>query len=146
MTAVRFTVPGEPIPQGSLKAFVVGRRAHLTSDNPRTKAWRLRVAAFARAAHTGEPWDGPVKVRLVFTMPRPRGHYGTGRNAETVKASAPLWPSVRPDLDKCCRAIFDALSGVLWTDDALVVGLTATKVYGPTPGVEVFAERVEPPA
>lgn len=36
-------VHGLPIPQGSMKGFVVGGRARVTSDNPRTRPWKAAV-------------------------------------------------------------------------------------------------------
>jgi len=51
-----------------------------------------------------------------------------------------LTPATRPsDLDKLVRAVLDALTGIVWKDDAQVVALKATKVQGVTPGVEVEA-------
>ena len=70
-------------------------------------------------------------------FPRPRAHYGTGRNANRLKDSAPLWHDKRPDVDKLARAVLDAIteSGTL-RDDCQVVALSARKRYGP-PGVAI---------
>lgn len=39
-------------------------------------------------------------------------------------------PSVRPDLDKLCRAVLDALTDAgIWHDDSQVCSLSAIKVY-----------------
>lgn len=35
------------------------------------------------------------------------------------------------------KSIFDALNGILWRDDALIVSTSAAKRYGETPGVAV---------
>ena len=53
----------------------------------------------------------------------------------------------RPDLDKLQRAVLDALTGVLFSDDGQVVQLAAVKQYG-QPGVHIVAEQlqVSPPA
>jgi crossover junction endodeoxyribonuclease RusA len=63
-------------------------------------------------------------------MPRPKDHYGTGRNSGTVKPSAPINPASMPDLDKLVRCICDALTDAgVWKDDAQVCVLVAAKRY-----------------
>ena len=111
---VRFTVEGEPIPQGSVRVFG-GRVVH---DNPRTKGWRALVAAEAAEVVDGDPWVGPVAATLVFRVQKPR----TAPRRRT-------FPTVRPDLDKYGRAVLDALTGLVWVDDSQVVRLTLAKVY-----------------
>lgn len=54
--------------------------------------------------------DGPVRVDIEFIMPRPKGHYGTGRNAGKIKASSPHLHSSIPDKDNLEKAVLDALS------------------------------------
>jgi len=103
--------------------------------SPHLKTWREAVKQSAidacRSAGHVEPFQGPVVVEVTFTIARPGAHFGTGRNAMTLKPSAPGWPSKTPDLDKLIRSTLDALtaSGVVYRDDAQVVELTGRKVY-----------------
>ena len=137
------TVPGDPETQGSMKAFVRGKRAVVVHDeSARLNFWRGLVAITARRAWGRAPrLDEPVALAVTFRLARPAGHYGTGRNAGTVRPSAPALPHKKPDLDKLVRAIGDALTEAgIWADDSRVVQLTATKVYagpGEEPGVDV---------
>lgn len=142
-------VAGLPVPQGS-KKLVRTKRKDGTYTEPRMiddnshklKHWRGEVAKLSRAALpvTYVPTTGPVRVVLLFALPRP--------------ASAPkrrrVWPSGRVgDIDKLARAVLDALTGPVFRDDAQVVQLTAVKDYpGPaieqlTPGVLISVHRVE---
>lgn len=130
-------VPGLPRPQGSKRHVGNGR---MVESSPHVGPWRERVALAARAAHGGQ-LDGALHVTVCFSLPRPKGHYRTGRNAHMLRDGAPDYPTTRPDLDKLTRAILDALTGVWWADDSLVVGLDAIKVFG-QPGVTVRAQRV----
>lgn len=149
---VRFIVPGAPVPQGS-KRVVRGR---LIDVNKGLKPYRAEVAAAAAEAiglptHSPEalaaamadhhPTRQAVAVAMRFGLVRPRGHYGTGRNAERLKPSAPAWPATKPDVDKLERAVLDALTGVLWADDAQVVVLSADKVYSAQPLTFVTVTR-----
>lgn len=125
--AIQFTVYGLPVPQGSKK--VIGKNVIEMAD-ARLRSWRQDVAAQARAAMEGaSPFIEPVDVRLMFWLPRPQNHFGTGRNAERLKPSAPIAPAVRPDLDKLTRAVLDALTGIVFRDDKQVVGMTLSKLY-----------------
>jgi Holliday junction resolvase RusA-like endonuclease len=114
---------GLPGPQGS-KTHVGGGR--MIESSAKVKPWRDVVAWSAIAARNRvRGWTqltGPVALSLTFTMPRPRSHFGTGRNAKVVRPSAPARPDVTPDLDKLVRATCDALkTGRVYRDDAQVV-------------------------
>lgn len=129
---VGFWVDGVPIPQGSKKGFVVGKRAVLVDDNKdKLKPWR---AAVAKAADLAVTFDGAVIVEATFYLPRPK----------TVKRK---YPSVKPDLDKLMRALGDGMTdGGLLVDDSLIVSQLIHKRYSDavTPvGVRVEVREVQ---
>ena len=131
MSARTFTVDGTPAPQGSKR---VGKNkatglAVLIESSTAVKPWREAIAD-AWHAHGYAPVTGPVRVGVTYYLPRPKGHYGTGRNAGRLRPSAPRWPAVKPDVDKLDRACLDALTkaGAI-DDDARVVALAALKRY-----------------
>lgn len=130
-SSVRFQVLGLPAAQGSKTPW--GAEA-----NKKLPGWRndMRLAGFQEMRGKA-PLSGPVHVEALFTFPRPKHHFGTGRNADALKASAPKWKDSTPDLDKLVRALGDSLSGVVIRDDAQIAALTVTKSYGQTPGVLV---------
>jgi Holliday junction resolvase RusA-like endonuclease len=146
---IDFFVPGTPIPKGSMRGFAFKRKTGglgvaMSHDNARTKPWLAQVAFFAHEAMRGAaPLETPVGVVLRFVLPRPRGHFGSGRNADQVKASSPHYPASKPDVDKLVRCVFDALNSVAWVDDARVVQVAAAKEYGSTPGVHVIVQPAE---
>jgi len=82
-----------------------------------------------------------IQIRLAFVMPRPKSHYGTGKNAATLKRFVPSYHTSKPDLDKLIRCVKDALTGVAWKDDSQVCEVVADKKYGETPGVNVEIEE-----
>jgi len=131
MTSLSFDVPGVPAPQGSKRYVGNGQMVESSKALP---SWRSDVRAAASAAlstdtYTGR-YDAPVIVQIAFLFARPRSHYGTGRNAATLKASAPAVGPVsrnRADVDKLARAVLDAITGVVIADDSQVVTLSASK-------------------
>jgi Holliday junction resolvase RusA-like endonuclease len=137
---ITFTVRGIPAPQGSKRAFrnKYSGRIQQVESSKRVAPWRSDVRDAAIDAVTEDrdgmgwmrdPLTGPVAVALEFRMPRPKGHYGSGRNAAVLRASAPTRPAGKPDVDKLARAILDAITAIVIADDAQVVSLTASKVY-----------------
>lgn len=143
-------VIGHPAPQGSKKFVGTNKagRGILVESSKRVKPWRQDVKAAAEAwraemADSSQvllpPLDGPLRVTMVFTVPKP--------------ASAPkkrrTWPDRMPDLSKLVRSTEDALSDAgFWADDARVVeyGRLAKVFPGedpdalPSPGVIVRVE------
>jgi crossover junction endodeoxyribonuclease RusA len=119
-------IPGKPAGQGSLQLWSNGDGTERAKHPPHTVAHRNLVVGMLAQAWAGQPpVDGPVAVRATFYLPRPKAHFGTGRNAGLVKDSAPYWPVTknRDDLDKFVRLVGDALviAGVLADDSQVVV-------------------------
>lgn len=112
--ALELFVPGKPAPQGS-KRHVGG--GVMVESSKAVGPWRTVVAWSAAQTYHGAPLDGAVWMSLLFVMPRP---------AATPKRSTPQ-AIKRPDLDKLTRAVFDALSGVVWRDDSQVIQVVASK-------------------
>jgi crossover junction endodeoxyribonuclease RusA len=122
---IEFFVHGMPVPQGS-KRVINGNVVE--SGGARLREWRNLCADECQAKMNGaEPLTGPVSVRAMFYLPRPKTHYGTGRNKELLKGSAPLAPTARPDIDKLTRSLLDAITGIAFRDDAQVARLWAEK-------------------
>ncbi|KKM78858.1 hypothetical protein LCGC14_1355730 [marine sediment metagenome] len=146
---ITFTVYGRPATQGSKRAFVRTKKdgskvAIVTEDNKRLLAWRQEVASAALQVYDGPLITGPVRLSVEYFYHRPQSHYGRGRNARTLSASAPvLLKTTTPDLSKLTRAIEDALSGVLYRDDALIVDRHDSKCWGERDMAVVTVETVE---
>lgn len=139
-------VYGTPRPQGSMRLHQAANGRTVARYASTVYEWRGLVTAAVI-----EQWDagmlaGAVQASLAFELARPRSHYGTGRNADELRPSAPTYPAGMPDLDKLVRAVFDAVTdaGVVWSDDAQVVRLTGSKRYadgGSVPGVTITVGR-----
>jgi len=143
--SIQFTVYARPEPQGSMKGFVLpgkgGRkpRAILTSDNKKLKPYRQELTNTAlialEEAGGGIPFAAkhvPVHLVVDFFLERP--------------VSIPKKRSqmvVRPDASKLLRATEDALTGVLWQDDAQIVSVGMKKHYGTPERVEIQVQLLE---
>lgn len=147
---ISFTVYGSPRPAGSKRAFVRGGRAMVVDANPAAKPWKQAVTEAALVELGNPQWtggdgpsglplfpDGAVVLRMRFVLKRPKSHYRA--NGE-LKPDAPHFHTSRPDALKLARAVEDALSGVVYRDDAQTL-VVAWKVYGEVEGVEVECSR-----
>ena len=136
-TEISFTVLGKPVPQGAITPSVITRRdgsivyrhgrpvvTARHSNDKDLQFWRRRCADEAqRAIERGAVrpiMDAPIVLTARFFFMRPK--------------SAPrrvIRHTKRPDLGKCIRAVEDALTGVLYTDDSQIFayGAGTQKVY-----------------
>lgn len=130
-----FTVYGVAQPAGSKRAGISKRGKTFVYDDARkSRPWKSQVAdAAGKAVNGAGLLAGPLKLTVVFTVPRPKGHYG----ARGLRPSAPEHPIVRPDVTKLLRAVEDACTGLVWRDDAQVVEQHASKRYGEPACAEV---------
>lgn len=155
---IEFFVPGFARPQGSKRSMPVyagsvkkGTR-HKTGESvmvesSKVKPWRAAVQFAANEARGGTPlMDGPVSVAADFIFPRPRKHFRAKDGA--IKPGVPWHVANRTagDVDKLLRAIFDAMTTIVFHDDSQVVEVRARKVYAighEQPGVRISVKAME---
>lgn len=138
MNEIRFFVPGKAQSAGSKKPFAYkSGKLGVRDDNDKSAGWKTIVAYSAHKHRPEKLLAGPIKLELIFHVARPKGHYGSGRNAGHVKSSAPARPTTKPDVLKLARGVEDALTDVLYQDDAQIVDEHLHKVYSDTPGVAI---------
>lgn len=135
MESISFFVPGIPRSGGSKTAFINKKTGKpiLTDSNKRVKDWKA-VVALTAASLFDKPLTGPVGMNVIFKLPRPKNHYGTGRNKRLLKSNAPLYHTSPPDRGKLLRSTEDALTGIAWRDDSQVCQGGVSKWYDETPG------------
>lgn len=109
----------------------------VTSDNPKLKPWRQEIAitAFAemRAQNCTLLDVSPVRLAINFVFQKPK----------SARKSA-LFKTTKPDLDKLIRAVCDALSGVVFRDDAQVAHCDLAKTFGEPSRTEITITELQP--
>jgi len=133
---IKIRIYGLPAPQGSKRH--VGKGIMIESSK-RVKPWRQDVKFGASAVYTGGILEETLKVKIQFIFPRPKSHFGTGKNASKLKATAPRYVTSRGcgDIEKLVRSTLDALSASsggasVMRDDSQVAVLSASKRYAHT--------------
>jgi len=154
---IRFFVAGIPRPGGSKRVFPIRKGGVLTGKfivtdaaGQANKDWRASVAheagrqlanpEYAESLYYGT-MTGPLELELHFVLPRPKGHFKPGH--PFLKYNAPEHHTSRPDTGKLARSTTDALTSILWRDDAQIIKETHSKAYGARPGVTVIVREVE---
>lgn len=171
MTAIDLFIPGTPAPGGSKTAipmrrsngelacrFVFSKRHRKSVPMPiltyvdsgkHNAAWKQTVAAHARRQFRCEPLDGPLRVLFRFYLERPQAHHIGDDRSRPLKPQFldVIGPGTKPDATKLVRSTEDALTGILWVDDAQVIQQYAEKLYagpGQPTGVRVMVTKVIP--
>lgn len=154
MNEIKFFVAGIPRPGGSKRVFPIRKGGVLTGKfivtdaaGQANKDWRASVAHegmesmrldYGDTGGTRAPLRYPLEIELAFVMPRPKYHFKA--NGE-LKGVYPDEHAIKPDLGKLVRSTVDALTHIIWADDAQIVKETHSKAYGSRPGVTVIVRE-----
>jgi Holliday junction resolvase RusA-like endonuclease len=123
---VAFTVPGEAKTERKRQRFIKSLgRAGKRTDEPDRADYKARISerAFAECA---SPLQGPLLAEFVVVKPRPES------NPKNPTRGTP-WPDAwwrKPDAGNFEKLVSDALTGIVWGDDAQVTDLTVRKRFG----------------
>ena len=133
---VAFTVPGVPVPKGR------GRVGKLSNGRPvvytplETRAYEATITTEAWLAMAGkEVIDEAVKVHVAAWLPVPQSWPAKKREQAL---SGAIRPTSRPDCDNYLKLAMDAMNGIVYRDDALVVEATCEKRYHAKPSLHVY--------
>lgn len=135
---MRIIVPGAPIAKKRPRFARRGKFVQTYNEQETEEGrWLWEAQQQIDAA-----MQGAVKVEMLFAMPRPKSHYGTGRNEWKLKESAPLLHTKKPDIDNLQKWVLDCLNGILWVDDSCVVEARARKEYAEKPMTVITVTEV----
>ncbi len=125
-------IPGAPFGKQSIARSRHGHRFVAT----KTRRYMDKVAA-CFVIQRPPMLKGAVELNISEYRQRPAYHFGTGRNAGTVKEQYREVSCVtKPDLSNTLKAIEDALNGLAWVDDAYIIDTTHHKRYA-NPGEQI---------
>lgn len=143
---IEFSIPGRAQQRGSKRMVTnpkTGKPMALDM-NKKSKPWMESVRDNASVFWGDKDLiTGPVVLTAQFFFTRPKSHFGTGRNAHTLKASAPKRHSQSPDLAKLLRSLEDGITGAIWRDDKQVCqyGVGTGRYW--TTGQELTVVRID---
>lgn len=101
------------------------------------------MAIEAAKQYHGAPIAGkPIEVYLGVYRSNQKSTSKIERARRECGTSVPL---KKPDVDNYAKGILDALTGVIWEDDNIIVHLEVRKFYSDLPRVEVIVSSYTPP-
>ena len=131
---VTFFVPGAPQGKGRPRFVRATGRVYTPA---KTESYEATLRLFAHQAMAGRAPFGkgePLSCSVVATFAVP----ASWSNRKRLSAYAgTIYPTGKPDFDNVLKVLGDALNGVVWHDDAQIVGGSLAKRYGEKPGLAV---------
>lgn len=130
---IKFTVPGDPVPQGRPRATSKGGMTKLY-DPPASREYKKLVKAYASKNRPPELIEGYIEVEMLIYK-RSLKSFSKKKIAEAEAGF--LRPKTKPDADNYAKGILDAMKGIIWQDDGQVTDLIARKYYSANPRAEI---------
>lgn len=137
---MRFEFDIEPVEQARPRATRFGKGIRLY-DPEKVTVYKKRLGMLAKQQMLDrglDPFDGPLKVCMEFYRPVQES---ISQKERARRLSGVHRPTVKPDLSNYIKALEDALNGILWVDDNLIVSLQADKFYSERPHLIVEIKR-----
>ncbi|WPC19468.1 RusA family crossover junction endodeoxyribonuclease [Pediococcus inopinatus] len=136
---ISLTIYGEPVGQGRPR---FNRNGH-AYDPKKSRDYKEFVAYTAAGQYHGKLLsEKPIEVYLAIYRSNQKSTSKIERDRRASGVSVPL---VKPDVDNYAKGILDALTGVIWEDDNIIVHLEVRKFYSDLPRVEVIVSDYTPP-
>lgn len=137
---VTISLAGPPQGKGRARAFLrAGRIAHYTPGKTATYEGMIRTAAMGEMIGR-QPLDQPLELTMRAVFPIPSS-WPARKQQQALTGG--IKPAKKPDLDNILKAWKDALNGVVYRDDALIVRATLEKRYGQAPLVVVTVRTIK---
>ncbi len=106
-------------------------------DPEKSREYKKTLGTLLRQQMNGlEPVTYPLEVQIEFILPIPKS-WSKKAKEEAVKRVVVPQVQRKGDIDNLVKAAFDAANGVVWLDDSQVIVMSAWKVYGETPAVNM---------
>lgn len=137
---MRFEFDIEPVEQARPRATRFGKGIRLY-DPEKVTVFKRQLGMLAKQQMLDrglDPFDGPLEVCMEFYRPV---QTSLSQKERARRLSGAHRPTVKPDLSNYIKALEDALNGILWVDDNLIVSLQADKFYAERPHLTVEIRR-----
>ena len=138
---MRFEFDIDPVEQARPRATRMGKGIRVY-DPKKVAVFKRNLGMLAKQQMQErglEPYDGPLEVCMEFYRPV---QASISKKERARRLSGVHRPTVKPDLSNYVKATEDALNGILWVDDNLIVTETAEKFYAERPHLTVEVKEL----
>lgn len=126
-------IDGVPVPKGRPRFTKAG----VAYTPAKTRAYEKQAAIIAdigMRANGLKRFECPVTIKATAYLQIPKS---MTKKDHAAAVAGLLLPAKKPDIDNIAKAALDGLNGIVWRDDALIVGLTIKKLYSENPRLEI---------
>ena len=133
-------IPGIPVAQErpGVARKKGGKFSHLY-EKEASRAYKLAISLVAKTSFVGPPYSGPVV--LIIEVRRPIPERWSKKKKEDAMMQR-IRPTTKPDLTNYEVLAENALTGIVYHDDAQVVDKFTRKVYAKEPGLRITVRAV----
>ena len=130
----RFNIPGEPKGKVNMKPIKMGNHLSLCNPQHNVNYMSLVRDAWFSGGFDRIPDEACIRMTINATFSIPTS---ISKRRKQMMALNVIRPTKKPDCDNISKVICDALNGVAFHDDSMIVTLNVTKSYGDFPQVAV---------
>lgn len=130
---IKLILPIEPVAQARPRARRFGKGIRLY-DPPKTATFKRKLHKLAKEMYHDAPVEGEIYLKVAFYREIQKS---ISKKEHDRRASGAHRPIVKADLSNYLKSFEDALNGVLWKDDAMIVHEEIDKYYSDKPRIEV---------
>ena len=103
-------------------------------DPPKTAKFKRELKQLATEMYHDAPLEGEIYLKVAFYR---KIQKSISKKEHDRRASGEHRPIVKADLSNYLKSFEDALNGILWKDDAMIVHEEIDKYYSDNPRIEV---------
>ena len=140
MGILKFELHGNPKPKQSAR-HSVGPDGHIRSWQSSEVVNEMNNIRYSITQQLPEgfiPINTGIRINLWFKFEVPKTYERKFAKLEQESLFlAPFFKTTKPDIDNLQKMVLDAMQGVVFTNDALIYSLSATKVLDRKPGITI---------
>lgn len=141
-TQVTIFLPGQPKGKGRPRFRMIQRGAQVFSSaytDEKTRSYETLLREAAQAVMGDRPLlDGALHLVMEARFGVPASW---SKKKQAAALAGSVHPTGKPDLDNLVK-VLDALNGVVWRDDSLIVSADVRKSYSDRPGLTITVEAI----
>ena len=133
MPRLQFTIPGPPMAKQRHRTTKTGH-TYTPKETVNYEGLIKMIAAQEVAKVEGWQTRGQFALLVAAYFPVPKSRPKAWKELALANK---IHPTTRPDWDNVGKIVSDALNGIVWHDDSMVVQAMIAKAYSDQPRVEV---------
>ena len=136
MDELKIVIPGEPCAQGRPRFSTKGGFVK-AYDPEKSRNYKAYIKYIASQEIKNKGWqitDQAIEVSITAFMQIPKSK---PKKFQRAAVEGSIRPTKKPDVDNLFKAVTDALSGMVYTDDKQIVKAAQSKWYAEEPRMEV---------